>query len=116
MKTSIVLVEGAKQIMFTAENETEKLALSMFSVNDEISLVQTGRFHGNLNGSMLCRHNVSSCQGGWLRLFEENDSVMILLTPKSTETKNEIEELLQITGCKTIPEVVEYVKGINKNA
>ena len=81
MKTAIVFSDGIKQIIFTPENEDEKLALKLITVNDDISLaVKQGSF-GQQQYEPY-RHNVQMCQGDYLRVFSEQNSVMLVLTPK----------------------------------
>ena len=80
MQISIVIVEGAKQIMLTPETEHEKQALKFINPEDEISVVSKhGGFcdehsHANLQ--------VGMCQGDYLRAFNNADSLMFLIKDK----------------------------------
>ena len=83
MKISIVIVEGAKQIMLTPETDHEKQALKFINPEDEIKVVtKWGSFckeysHANLQ--------VNECQGEYLRAFDETDSLMFLIRDKKKE-------------------------------
>ena len=80
MKTAILIADGVKQIMFTAENDAERQALKMISTEDEIhTVVKTGNFY---NEPEVFGVNVYKCQGGYYRAEANNDSVMFVLTPK----------------------------------
>lgn len=80
MKVSIIFSEGTKQINFTPENEDEKLALKLITPDDDIQLaVKRGYFAGDGNYSSV---ELSMCRGGYLRAFESNESIMLVLTPK----------------------------------
>ena len=84
MKCAVVLAEGVKQIMFTPENESEKRALAMISVNDDISVERkTGHF---CDGDRVAGYSVSMCQGGFLRAFDDSDSLMLVLRDKKGES------------------------------
>ena len=80
MKISIVIVEGAKQIMLTPETEHEKQALKFINPKDEITVVsKCGSFSDKYNHANL---QVNQCQGGYLRAFSESDSLMFLIKDK----------------------------------
>ncbi len=80
MKTAIILTDGIKQIMFTPENDNEKEALRMITPDDDIELViKTGNFS---DAPEKYGAQVSTCQGGYLRLYEDFKSTMFVLTPK----------------------------------
>jgi hypothetical protein len=84
MKTAIIISEGLKQIMFTPENDNEKQALKMISPEDDISIeIHQGRFSDK---SDVMGYQVSECRGGYLRAWQDNDSVMLMLRPKKPET------------------------------
>ena len=80
MKISIVIVEGAKQIMLTPETDHEKQALKFINPKDEITVVaKWGNFSDKYSHADL---QVNECQGGYLRAFSEADSLMFLIKDK----------------------------------
>lgn len=84
MKTAIIISDGVKQVMFTPENDSEKQALKMITPDDDIELaVKTGSFHASYKPA---GYHVGMCQGGFLRAWDDEDSVMLVLTPKKTAT------------------------------
>ena len=77
MKISIVIVEGAKQIMLTPETEHEKQCLRIINPNDKLEVVSRwGSFTDNYSHANL---QVSGCKGEYLRAFSESDSLMFLI-------------------------------------
>lgn len=87
MKTAIIISEGVKQIMFTPENDTEKQALKMFTPDDDIKMeVKQGSFHSGLSPQ---GYRVQMCMGGYLRAWDSEDSLMLVLTPRSQESETE---------------------------
>ena len=88
MKCAVVLADGVKQIMFTPETKNEKMALKMISAGDEITVeTKEGTFYDDFRGVQQKGYNVVLCQGGYLRAFEDSDSLMLVL--KQKEKKNE---------------------------
>ena len=85
MKTAIIFSEGIKQINFTPENDDEKQALKLITPSDDISLaVKIAEF-----GSSHIRPlgiKINETRGGYLRVFEESESIMLVLSPKSKDT------------------------------
>lgn len=84
MITSIIISEGVKQIVFTPENDEEKAVLKMITVNDSIEVLS---MHGSpyaLGGSKTkpFAANIGSCGGGYLRMFTDEDSRILVLKPK----------------------------------
>ena len=80
MKTAILITDGVKQIMFTPENEAEKQALRMISIDDDIhTVIKRGTFSSM---DKVFGANVFECQGGYMRAEENEESVMFVLTPK----------------------------------
>jgi len=77
MKISIVIVEGAKQIMLTPETEHEKQCLKFINPKDELKVVSRwGSFTNEYNHAGL---KVDKCEGNYLRAFSEKDSLMFLI-------------------------------------
>jgi hypothetical protein len=85
MKIAIIFSEGVKQINFTPENDDEKQALQLITPNDNIELaVHTGSF-----GDARFRPfsvNINQCKGGYLRTYDDSQSIMLVLTPKINKT------------------------------
>lgn len=81
MKTAVIFADGVKQIIFTPENEQEKYALSLLSPSDDIELLITNGSFGEENYKPFTA-TVHSCQGGYLRLFHDSDSRILVLKPK----------------------------------
>lgn len=80
MKVSIVIADGYKQIMMTPESEHEKEVMRYIEPSDTLQVVQTkGTFDDELNHY---RMNVSMCQGGYLRMFAEKESIMFVISKK----------------------------------
>ena len=86
MKCAVVIADGVKQIMFTPENKSEKLALSMINVDDDISVERKkGSFYDGFRDHQARGYNVALCQSGYLRAFEDADSLMLVLKPKKED-------------------------------
>jgi len=84
MKVDIIFSEGIKQINFTPENDDEKMALSLITPNDDISLaVEQGRFGEESYKPFSVSINQS--RGGYLRAFGSEQSIMLVLTPKEKQ-------------------------------
>jgi hypothetical protein len=85
MKTTIILSDGVKQINLTPENDQEREALKMFTVDDNINLaVQQGSFGEERFKPFQI--DVNRCVGGHLRAYDNKDSIMLVLTPKDKPT------------------------------
>jgi len=89
MKISIVITEGAKQIMMTPETKVEKEALKFIAPDDELKVVSKYRIgwgsFGDDNSSHI-KYQIAKCQGGYYRAFETEDSLMFVIEDKK-ETK-----------------------------
>lgn len=80
MRTAILLADGVKQIMFTPETENERQALGLITADDDIhTIVKKGSFYG---GEKVFGVNIYTCQGGYMRAEQDEESVMFVLTPK----------------------------------
>lgn len=83
MKTAIIISGDVKQIVFMPETESDKAALAMLDENHEISLMLTsGSIYDASSGPKPFSANVSKCQGGYLRLYKDKESKVLVLTPK----------------------------------
>lgn len=81
MKVAIIFSEGVKQINFTPENEDEKQALKLITPNDDIQLaVKNGSFGEERYEPFTIE--VNQCKGGYLRVFDNSESIMLVLSPK----------------------------------
>lgn len=82
MKCAIVIADGIKQIMFTAETDSEKQALKMITTEEDISVdIKTGCFYQSTPPS-ASGYMVSESKGGYLRAYECSESLMLVLRPK----------------------------------
>lgn len=81
MKTTIIIHDDIRQIMFTPENDTEKQALKMISADDTIEIaVKQGSFHSDM--AQRAGYNTGMCQGGYLKTWTDENSVMLILSKK----------------------------------
>lgn len=89
MKTAIIIADGIKQIMFTPENDSEKAALKLITSDQDISVdFKMGNFYSVVPPSAY-GYYIAPCQGGYLRAYEDSDSLMLVLRPKSLINKCE---------------------------
>jgi len=81
MKTAIIFCQGVKQVNLTPENEDERLALRMFTTNDNISIaIKKGTFAGPHMAPFGAE--LAMARGEYLRAFDSDESVMFVMTPK----------------------------------
>jgi len=84
MKISVLLIEDAKQIMLTPENDHEKQALKMIAPTDKIEAVSKwGSFTDKAERTFGL--NVEMCQGGYLRGYQSDESLMFVITSKEKD-------------------------------
>lgn len=88
MKTAIIIADGIKQIMLTPESASEKMALKMITPEDNITLeVKSGTLYDGLNTPQCARgYTVQKSNGGYLRAYENEEALMLILTPKTKDT------------------------------
>ena len=87
MKTAIIIAEGIKQVMFTPENDVEKQALKMITPQDNITVeTQTGTLYDR-TPKCARGYTVQKCKGDYLRAYEDENSLMLVLRPKEKEQK-----------------------------
>lgn len=87
MKTAIIFADGIKQIMFTPENDSEKQALQLITPDDNIYLaLKHGSFFGSGLTDMPFHAHIAKCQGEYLRAFTDEESIMLVFSPKSKES------------------------------
>jgi hypothetical protein len=83
MKISILITEGAKQVMMTPQNDHEKEALKMIAPDDVLKAVaKRGQFDDSYRHANF---QVSKCQGGYFRRFTEKDSLMFVIEPPQSK-------------------------------
>lgn len=82
MKVAIIIADGIKQIMFTPENESEKQALLMITPQDNITVEAKQGTLYDKSPECAKGYTVQKCKNGHLRAFEDEDSLMLILTPK----------------------------------
>jgi hypothetical protein len=87
MKISVLLVEDAKQIMLTPENEHEKSALKMIAPGDAIEAVTKWGTFMDREPSHL-GYEVGMSQGGVYRAYADENSLMFIVSKKK-----EVDEL-----------------------
>ena len=90
MKISVLIVEKAKQIMLTPENDHERSALKLIAPEDKIEAVaKWGTFVDR--EQKMYGLNVYMCRGGYYRGFQSDDSLMFIVTNKNAKkTKGEL--------------------------
>lgn len=82
MKTAIILTDNIKQIVLTPENDSERSALQLITPDDNITLaVHQGSMYDQY-GVKPWHGHIDKCRGGFLRIFSDQDSIMLVLTPK----------------------------------
>ena len=80
MKISIVIADGYKQVMMTPETDHEKEAIKFIAPDDTLKAVsKKGTFDDKPNHYGM---NVSMCEGGYLRRFAEDESLMFVIENK----------------------------------
>lgn len=83
MKISLVITEGAKQIMMTPENDHERKALRFIQPEDNLKAVSRwGTFDNEPNH---CSYNVGKSQGGTYRRYATEDSLMFVVEDEAVE-------------------------------
>jgi hypothetical protein len=83
MKIAVLLVEDAKQIMLTPENDHERSALKMIAPGDQIEAETKWGTFGE-EDSLRGRH-VGLNQAGYFRAWEDSESLMFIITKKESE-------------------------------
>lgn len=85
MKTAVIFADGVKQIVFTPENDDEKFALSLLTPSDDIELlIVDGSIYDPKKTPRPYTKTVNECRGGYLRIYEGEDSRILVLKPKNT--------------------------------
>lgn len=85
MKTAVVFADWKKQVIFTPENDNERMALALITPDDNIELaIKRWSF---VNESEVANFMIGTCTWGYLRMYGDKDSVMLVLSPKKTENE-----------------------------
>ena len=88
MKIAILLVDGAKQIMMTPENDHEKEALKMIGKDDNLQVVK--KMWGNFGNDWDKAHyEIAKCEGGFYRPFENKESLMFVIEAQAEKKAEE---------------------------
>ncbi len=83
MKCAIVIADGLKQVMFSPESPEERAALALFDPNQDITVdIKRGHFCNGMTEA-TAHYTVHESQGGYLRMFESAESLMLVLRPKA---------------------------------
>lgn len=79
---SLVISGDIKQIMLSPDNDDEGRILKSIQVDDTISVVtKQGSFVEKSN----LGYSIDQCRGGYLRAYEKDDCLMIVIQPKKDE-------------------------------
>lgn len=90
MKTAIIIADGIKQIMFTPETPEEKHALSLIKPSDDITVeAKTGTLYDHAPEAAK-GYTVQRCGADYLRAYEDEDSLMLVLRPKTPANNTEL--------------------------
>lgn len=81
MRTAIIFSGGVKQIVFTAETDEEKMALNLMSCDDDIEMLSVNGSFGD-SGNKPFTATVSPCRAGYLRVFSDENSRILVFKPK----------------------------------
>jgi len=89
MKISVLLLDNAKQIMLTPENDHERSALKLIAPDDNIEAVtKWGTFYDHEDGTFGLE--VGMCRGGYYRGYADSDSLMFLVTPNTKKPDKKV--------------------------
>ena len=84
MKISVLLLENAKQIMLTPENDHEKSALKMIAPDDKIEAVSKwGTFTDRERQTF--GYDIEQCRGGYYRGYPSDESLMFVISSPTKE-------------------------------
>jgi len=88
MKTAVIFADGIKQVVFTPENDNEKLALDLITPSDDIELLlTTGTVYDMDKSIRPFTATINEYKGGYLRMYNDDDSKIFVLRPKNTDIK-----------------------------
>ncbi len=72
MKVALLIIDKTKQIVLTPETEDEKAILKIFGTDMDTKIYKGDFYH-------------HPCQGGYLRQYQDNVSIIICSTEKENE-------------------------------
>lgn len=78
MKISVLLLEGAKQIMLTPENDHERSALKVIAPGDKIEAATKWGTYMDTEESLFGLE-VGKCRGGYYRGYLSEESLMFIV-------------------------------------
>jgi hypothetical protein len=88
MKSAVLVLDGAVQVMLSPENDVDKQVLSYIAPDCEIEAMwyrgsyYEGPFgHVDRAGGMF----PNTCHGGWYRAFKQDDCRMLVIRQKDGE-------------------------------
>tara|TARA_R100001530_G_scaffold132126_1_gene104268 strand:- start:1009 stop:1275 length:267 start_codon:yes stop_codon:yes gene_type:complete len=88
MKISLVVVEGAKQVMLTPEGDHEKSVLEMISPSDDVEIVKKWGSFYDTEKNQHAKLQIDYCKGEYLRAFTSDQSLMFLIKDKKNKKEN----------------------------
>lgn len=77
MKTAVILFGNIRQVVLTPENESEERALEQFNTNDKIEIAMNYTH----SGFEPEHKGVDMCRGGFLTMFQDTKSLILVLSP-----------------------------------
>lgn len=83
MKISVVIIEGAKQIMLTPETDHEKESLSYINPDSKVNIVMKNGSFGDEDSH--ANYQIDKCLGGYYRPFHSEDSIMFIIKDEKKE-------------------------------
>lgn len=88
MKTAIIFSDNTKQIILTPESESEKTAIGMITENDNIEIaLKNGSIYSCGNQEEIFTASLKQSRGGYLRVYNDDNSIILVLTPKTKQNK-----------------------------
>ncbi len=83
MKSALIISNGVKQIMFTAETEEEEAILKLLSPNVDITvdIYENATMFDDIPPSSY-GYLIGESQAGYNRAYKQKNSLMLVLRPK----------------------------------
>lgn len=87
MKCALIISEGIKQIMLSPETPSEKATLALLTPEEHISVeIKPGTLYDSRTIPEVARgYVIQECSGGYLRAYEQVESVMLVLRAKKKD-------------------------------
>ncbi len=90
MKTALIIADGIQQIMLTPESEEERNALQLITPDKDITIERKeGTLFDSNPPNSAKGYTIQKCNGDYLRAYECEKSLMLVLKPKKTVKKDE---------------------------